>query len=415
MNLKKSPEQMRLPGYFGFLQFSGVGSLVLVSAFVYFFPSYFSFVGNPQVFFRLMICVLIFHTIMNILQALTGKKIMFSFVRYGWMVFFCILVYISGGIMSPLMFMLIIPLLVSTVDLKAKDTMWAGIVVMSYLVLLFVIDPIPKDHLVISKHLFTIFIFSIISYYVYNLVKETLAERYEKEEARREASKLVELDQVKSDFITVVSHRLRTPLTGAVWAMTALSEEKTTNSKELVEGGLRNTKDAIAILNELIKTVELNTANLELRKIDCNLKNILENVLHEKRELIRDKKTIIESANFHPIKISADPNLLTVALSGVIDNAIRYSKGGAVSIMAEEKQGKAEVVVKDTGVGISTEDLPYVFERLYRGQNAMRIDPNKNGVGLYLSKLIIGLHNGTISLQSEKDKGTVVTITLPLS
>ena len=110
----------------------------------------------------------------------------------------------------------------------------------------------------------------------------------------------------------------------------------------------------------------------------------------------------------------ADLKRLKPAIANIVDNAFKYSPSGKVEIsLSENEKGQAILEVKDNGIGISREDAEFVFNRLYRGKNAVALEPDQSGVGLYVAKHIIELHGGTISIDSALGKGTTVTVRLP--
>jgi signal transduction histidine kinase len=152
----------------------------------------------------------------------------------------------------------------------------------------------------------------------------------------------------------------------------------------------------------------------------------------EKKPLIPIMKQIIEAhallADARDVKIRFetpsspipdavfDEKGVGIVLTNLIANAIGYSKQGdtvAVSIGLSEEEGMIEIVVKDTGIGISPEDAGKLFTKFFRAENARRMQPNGSGLGLYVAKSIVDRHGGTISLQSAKNEGTVFTFTLP--
>jgi signal transduction histidine kinase len=106
--------------------------------------------------------------------------------------------------------------------------------------------------------------------------------------------------------------------------------------------------------------------------------------------------------------------MLDIGLSNLFDNALRYSPKGKVSISIEKNEQETKLTIKDNGIGISNEDMKHLFEKFYRGKNALELDPDESGIGLYTTKRIIEMHKGTINIQSELNKGTTVVVTFPL-
>jgi signal transduction histidine kinase len=106
--------------------------------------------------------------------------------------------------------------------------------------------------------------------------------------------------------------------------------------------------------------------------------------------------------------------MLDIALTNLFDNAFRYSPNGTVSVLVSKEDTMIKLVIKDSGIGISEEDMPKLFEKFFRGKNAKELDPDESGIGLFTTKRIIEMHKGDIKMESELAKGTTVTVTFPL-
>ncbi len=410
---------VRLPDYQFYIHASGLVSPVILASLIYLFPSHFSFLKEPGLVFLFFVGIFAFHTFFMFVEYFSNNKAYFAFPRYGWLVVFCAIVYVSGGISSPVIYLLILPYLVSTVDLNAKDTLIVSCLTMTFLVGLFLYDPREMTPETVGQHLFTIFIFSIISLYMYRLVKETLHERFEKEEVKAEVSRLLELDKVKSDFITVASHRLRTPLSGVVWALSEISDPESDNlsiskRKEIEASALHETNEAIKVVNDLIRSVEIDSQSYKLNILDVDLEMLIHEVIESLAWLARKNNVTVSVTGDKLPDIKGDKEMLRLSIANMIDNAIRYSPNATVQVRWGIKDDTVIIYINDSGSGISPDDLKYVFERFYRGQNALSIEPNASGVGLYIAKKLIELHTGSVALTSEKGRGTNVIIKLPL-
>jgi signal transduction histidine kinase len=115
------------------------------------------------------------------------------------------------------------------------------------------------------------------------------------------------------------------------------------------------------------------------------------------------------------LEIECDALKVSLALTNLIDNAIKYTrKGGTVSVTVQRGGGNAAIVVKDNGRGISEKDLPYIFDRFYRVDKARARDTGGSGLGLNISRKIALLHGGSIDVVSEEGKGSTFTLYLPL-
>ena len=390
--------------------------MALIVSSIYFFPSYFVFLGRSLVVVPLLIGILVSHTVLFILREISGRKIFYDISRYLWIALFLAIVYTSGGIHSQFLFLLFFPILTSGTDLDARETKRVGIT--TSIVFAVMIFAVPFDSLSpadIVKHILRAFVFAVSAYYMYKIVKETLLQKYEKEETKRKFVELIELEKVKGDFITVASHQLRTPLSGLKWGLANLSEDESMSpqSKEVVRQSLEAVARATSIVNDLIASSEAKIPDFHLQKNKFDLSELLQEIAGDLGFLVRSKGVKLDVPHLKHVTIFADRDKLKPVLTNVLDNAIRYSPGKTVSVFVSADEKHATIKVKDTGIGISAEDLPHVFDRFYRSKQAISLEPNETGVGLYISKSIIEKHGGTIDIVSREGEGTEVTVRLP--
>lgn len=410
------PLNWKLRGLYYLTQISGLIVLAVVGGSIYLYHEYFLFLIHPNAVVALIVALFILHSILFALQELTGSKVFFVISRYIWVFFFLAIVYVTGGVHSPFLFLLIFPLLVSAADLDEHATFIIGILLTSLFGALIAFDPISlADPSAIVKHALRATLFGVISYFMYSIVKETLRQKYEKEETKRKFSELIELDKVKTDFLTVAQHQLRTPLSGLRWGLENLLSDASikAESRLILSDSRKKAEDAIGIVNEMLRTVEMKTARFSPKKVSVELDALIASAIDELTYLASRKHVTVSVVRRAPVSIQADPKLLSAALLNVLDNAIRYSPSGKVEITFQKDDRGAGITVADNGIGIHPDDLPYLFERFYRGKNAILLDPNESGVGLYIAKQIIEKHGGAISVDSTLGKGTVVRISLP--
>lgn len=253
------------------------------------------------------------------------------------------------------------------------------------------------------------FVFLIMFYFVYQLAEEKSA-------IHRDFSKLKEIEHIKSDFISVASNRLRTPLTGTLYALTELSEGKLDDIKrmEITKGGLESAKTAVSVVNDLIQAIELDAYHLKLYPEVVNIPRIIKEIQKVLDYSIKKNNIdfVIDMPN--TLTIKANPRMIQQAIESIVENALSYSPNGKVEITVKEIGKACEILVKDTGIGISEDELPLIFERLHRGKEAVRLEPNRSGIGMYTVKRIIDMHKGTIEVFSKSGAGTAVRITLPV-
>jgi|GEM_PF-1230339 len=352
------------------------------------------------------------------LHELTGKNIFFNLNRYLFVVLFVFIIVATGGVNSSLIFLLIFPFIVSLVYLDLASTRNIGIfVTVLFSLIIFTHNPEEIDQALIVKHVLQTLIVAGIAYYIYRIVVGTLHVQYEKQETDRRLAELIHLDHLKADFLSVAQHRLRTPLSGIRWSLETLAGDNQVSpaNRPIIDDSLQRTKDAINIVNEMLKAAEDAPGSfVNVYPVRFDLVELVRSIVKELNYLAVRNKNFVRLDLPARLDIEADTKKIYAALSNIIDNAIRYTKKGQVTISLKLEDQSASLRVIDTGMGVTIDDLPYVFNRLHRGKNAVLVEPDESGVGLYVSKKIIEMHGGQISLNSKLNEGTQVVINLPL-
>ena len=221
-------------------------------------------------------------------------------------------------------------------------------------------------------------------------------------------------EKIKKEFVINVSHELRTPLTAIKgYAETLRKEVDTAPGKKYLEIVERNTGRLINIVNDLLLLSSLEEkAVLELEDID--LGGFLENVIRIFEQRLKDKQlslVIDVKENLPPIK--ADLFKLEQMLVNLLDNAVKYTDRGEITVSMDVHDKRVRIQVRDTGIGIPKDDIPRIFERFYVVDKSRSRKSGGTGLGLSIVKHIVLLHHGTIDIESALGKGTSVTVTLP--
>ena len=221
-------------------------------------------------------------------------------------------------------------------------------------------------------------------------------------------------EKIKKDFVINVSHELRTPLTAIKgYAETLRKEVDTAPGNKYLEIVERNTDRLINIVNDLLLLSSLEEkAALELEDID--LGGFLENVIRIFDQRLKDKQlslVIDVKENLPPIK--ADLFKLEQMLVNLLDNAVKYTDRGEITVSMDVHDKRVRIQVRDTGIGIPKDDIPRIFERFYVVDKSRSRKSGGTGLGLSIVKHIVLLHHGTIDIESALGKGTSVTVTLP--
>jgi two-component system phosphate regulon sensor histidine kinase PhoR len=227
-------------------------------------------------------------------------------------------------------------------------------------------------------------------------------------------TEIKDIEKIKKDFVINVSHELRTPLTAIKgYAETLRKEVDTSPGKKYLEIVERNTNRLINIVNDLLLLSSLEEkAVLELEDID--LRGFLENVIRIFDQRLKDKQlslVIDVKENLPPIK--ADLFKLEQMLVNLLDNAVKYTDRGEITVSVDVHDKRVRIQVRDTGIGIPKDDIPRIFERFYVVDKSRSRKSGGTGLGLSIVKHIVLLHNGTIGIESALGKGTSVTVTLP--
>ncbi|MDQ3076453.1 MAG: cell wall metabolism sensor histidine kinase WalK [bacterium] len=220
----------------------------------------------------------------------------------------------------------------------------------------------------------------------------------------------------KDDFIAIASHELKTPLTSIKMLVEILKmqhkengDTKSATIVEKVESQVNRLTDMMASFTNVYK---LQTSNMELNKVSINVTKLVTDVV-ETFQFISETHSIklLGTANK---KLFADKERLEQVLINIISNAIKYSpQADKVVVKIKEDKKNLMISIQDFGIGIRKDQQTKIFNRFYRIKGTEKISIEGLGLGLFISSEIVKDHNGTITLKSEKNKGTTFTISLP--
>jgi two-component system phosphate regulon sensor histidine kinase PhoR len=229
-------------------------------------------------------------------------------------------------------------------------------------------------------------------------------------------SKIIELEKVKKDFIVNISHELKTPLTAIKGFIETLEEEENIKNKDYVNIIRRHTDRLINIVNDLLflSKLEEKDEKLEIEKVD--MQELISKILKMFEQKLKSKNLSLKfEITDELLLISADPFKIEQMFINLIDNAIKYTDEGEISISLERKDKSLKIEIKDEGIGIPKEHLPRIFERFYVVDKSRSRKLGGTGLGLSIVKHIILLHNGSIDVESSPGKGTKFIIILPIN
>ncbi len=231
-----------------------------------------------------------------------------------------------------------------------------------------------------------------------------------------EITKFKQLETLKKEFIANLSHELRTPLTAIRGFLETLEDEEDIKNKYYLEAIKRHTKRLMNIVDDILILSELEREGIKLETENVDLKYLTENIIKIFEQRLKEKGLNINLQIQKDITpIIADPFKLEQMLINLIDNGIKYTEKGYISVGITQDDKNTVIVIEDTGIGIPEAAIPRVFERFYTVDKSRSKKLGGTGLGLSIVKHIVLLHKGDIKVDSIYGKGTKFTIQLPNS
>jgi two-component system phosphate regulon sensor histidine kinase PhoR len=234
----------------------------------------------------------------------------------------------------------------------------------------------------------------------------------------QDLTELRNLQTMRRELIGNISHDLRTPIAG-IKAMVETLQDTAIDDKQVAWDFLTRINGEVdrltQMVTELTELSHIETGKAELRRVPTNLNYLIEEVVGQMSPQAESKPvTITTDFNSNLPVIKVDKDRIRQTLTNLVHNAIKFNNpGGKVTITTTFDNESAIVSMSDTGIGISKEDLPHIFERFYKADKAR--SQGGSGLGLAIAKHTIQAHGGNISVKSEEGKGTTITFDLPLN
>ena len=222
--------------------------------------------------------------------------------------------------------------------------------------------------------------------------------------------KLKEVDQMRRDLIANVSHDLRTPLTMISGYGEMMRDLPGENTPENVQVIIDEAHRLSNLVNDLLDLSKLQENKIELHIQDFDLTQLIQTVLYRYEKFMTQDGFDIQFQPAESVRVNADPDRLGQVLYNFINNAIKFTEQGSITIYYETIDNMLKVCVKDTGIGISKENQERIFERFIKANTFKQ----GTGLGLTISKTIVEHLGGTIGVDSEEGKGATFWFTLPL-
>jgi PAS domain S-box-containing protein len=225
------------------------------------------------------------------------------------------------------------------------------------------------------------------------------------------------LDRMKDDFVGTVSHELRTPLTAIKGFIELVADGDagpvTETQREFLQTAARNSDKLGVLINDLIDMNLIESNRLELRVKPLDLASVLADVRSTFRVMAQSKGLAFRQSVPQLPPVLGDSARLVQVFSNLVSNAIKYTPRGEVGIAATASGGAVEVVVHDTGIGLTIEERAQLFTRFFRGKSSVVTEAGGTGLGLVIAKSIVERHEGTIEVESRPGEGTRFRVRIP--
>lgn len=227
------------------------------------------------------------------------------------------------------------------------------------------------------------------------------------------------VQRMKTEFVSVAAHQLRTPLSGIKWTLKMLLEEElgelNEQQREFVEKTYKSNQRMISLINDLLNVSRIEEGRYVYEPEVTSLENIVREVLGNlEEEITQGDIELVFDKPEEPTSIKVDTEKLRLAVKNLIDNAVRYSpEGGRVEVTIKQKKEEVQFSVEDSGIGIPEEQQDRIFSKFFRASNATHKQTEGSGLGLFITKNIIESHEGEIWFESESGEGTTFYFTLP--
>jgi len=228
-----------------------------------------------------------------------------------------------------------------------------------------------------------------------------------------------EVDKAKTEFVSLASHQLRTPLSAIRWysemllsnSAGALSDKQHKYLQEIYDANKRMIELVGALLN--VSRIDLGTFTMEPEW--TQLPELIETAISELAPKIEKRNITINKQYGSVPDVHVDPKLTRIVFQNLLSNAVKYTpEGGSITITLEKQDDTIAFSVADTGYGIPQEQQDEIFTKLFRADNAQEIDPGGTGLGLYIVKAVVEKSGGSIWFESEEGKGTTFYGILPI-
>lgn len=231
----------------------------------------------------------------------------------------------------------------------------------------------------------------------------------------RMAAELESTESMKKDFISNVSHEIKTPLANIsayceILQDPTLSEEERNERFSMV---LKSVRNLSSLVSNILKLNKLENQEISSHRREFDLSARVADVFLSFVDECEEKGIGLSAEIKDDVIVSSDPDLLDIVWNNLMANAVKFTpKGGTISVTLRENEKSVEVAVRDSGCGIAPQSIPHIFERFYQGDTSHRTEGN--GLGLSLVKRVMEITGSTITVESREGRGALFTVSIPL-
>jgi two-component system sensor histidine kinase BaeS len=231
----------------------------------------------------------------------------------------------------------------------------------------------------------------------------------------RMAESLQHIEQLRKTMMINVAHELRTPLTNMQGYLEALIDGVVTPSKETFELLQEETMRLVQLVEDILRLAKADAARADLHKIEIRFSDVIAHLLESFQPQFNNKKISVETHFVEEVNsLWADPDKLSQVVTNLMQNAWQYTpSGGIVRILTERMSTEIKAIFANTGGELAEKDLPFIFERFYRGEKSRSREHGGAGIGLAIVKELIEAHNGHVGAEISHDE-IRIWFTLPL-
>lgn len=230
-----------------------------------------------------------------------------------------------------------------------------------------------------------------------------------------------EIDKAKTEFVSLASHQLRTPLSTINWYSEMLLSEDvgalTPKQRQYIHEVYHASRRMVNLVNALLNVSRLELGTMMVKPELVNIIELAKTAIKELGPQIKKKKLLVrQKYDKNAAVVKVDPKLIAIIFQNLLSNSVKYTKnGGRIGLTISQTQAALLITVSDNGVGIPKDQQKDIFTKLFRADNAKTIDPDGTGLGLYIIKEIIDYTDGAVWFESSEGKGTTFYVRLPRS